>query len=233
MLFGGFSRFSPTSADSCLPDVSGCPRFAPSDSQRRSQNPKLPFGSDHPTPAALHSMISVTVGQFPLSYLESAHPQNAPATPAESALPLISTYEKTPIRPGSASRLPAKVTSRMSFHRLIKSNLSEGSLRSFPVCVASACPDLSRVSRAFRGSAEGPSRRSFRFFGCPTFCALCNKWVSGLQLSYGSVAPQGQQNEHLRKNGRGVGRRPKAALASSASGPDNTLGGLAPRHPSA
>jgi hypothetical protein len=54
MLFGGSSRFSPPNADSCLPDVSGCPRIALSDSHRPSPSPKLPFGSDQPTPAALH-----------------------------------------------------------------------------------------------------------------------------------------------------------------------------------
>jgi hypothetical protein len=47
-----------------------------------------------------------------------------------------------------------------------------------------------------------------------------------------SIALQGQQNEHLRKNSRGwvAGTTP---LRSGSSGPGNNLGGLAPRHPSA
>jgi hypothetical protein len=53
--------------------------------------------------------------------------------------------------------------------------------RSVRVCVAAACPDLSQVSREFRGGSEGPTRRRPWFFGCPICCALCNKWVSGLQ----------------------------------------------------
>ncbi len=164
MLFGGSSRCSPISADSCPPDVSACAGMVGS----HGLSPKLSplFRSEDHAERALECQFSglATKALFALSPAESAHPQNAPATPAESALPFlldlnptrINTYKKTPIRPGLASRLPAKVTNRMSFHRLIKSNLSEGSLRSFSVFVAPTCPDLSRVSREPREPSGAP-----------------------------------------------------------------------------
>jgi hypothetical protein len=44
--------------------------------------------------------------------------------------------------------------------------------RSVRVCVAAACPDLSRVSREFRGGSESPSGGALGFSGAPLL-ALC------------------------------------------------------------
>jgi hypothetical protein len=215
MFFGGSSQFSPLAADSCLPDVSGRPRIAPSDSQRRSLRPKLPFCIDHPSPAALHRCdirynrrISVKLPEISTSTksarnsrrictsifigLKAAQNQHLQKTGPEGAtaanvMDIRSFAALTKCRPGSASRLPAKVTNRMSFRRLIKSNLSEGSLRSFSLFVAAACTDLYRLIPTcpeFRGSFEGFSRElegAFRpaslFPGCPTLGALCKERV--------------------------------------------------------
>ncbi len=96
---------------------------------------------------------------------------------------------------------------------------------------------LSPARRVRSSFVVAAFRPAFRFFACPTLCALCNKWVSGLARRR-LIMPQSLRYKISRMNtcakmvgGWGCAMPPH--LASSASGPGNTLDALAPRNPSA
>jgi hypothetical protein len=196
MFLGGSFRCSPITADSRPPDVSVCAGMVGSHGVPPKLSPLFRSEKHAQRLSNFDSQVTVTKALFALSPAESAHPQNAPATPAESALPFL---------------LDLKPTRINTYEKILRWEgdglCSLASTRAIVFCsggLSRLVPSFEGVSREFRGSSEGPSGRRPWFFGCPTSCALCNKWVSGLQLSCGSIAPQGQHNEHLRKNGRGV-----------------------------
>ena len=102
MFFGGSFRCSPISADSCPLDVSACAGMVGSHGLSPKLSP-LFRSEDHARQLSnCNSQTSAIKALFALSPAESAHPHNAPATPAESALPFlldlkptrINTYEK-------------------------------------------------------------------------------------------------------------------------------------------
>jgi hypothetical protein len=176
MFFGGSFRSPPVSADSCPPDVSACTVTLGSHGLAPKVSPL--FHSEDHAKRALEFQFSGSGDKSafcakPCGICASTKRARNSRRICTSIFIVLKARQnqhlrKTPIRPGSASRLPAKVTNRMSFHRLIKSNLSEGSLRSFSVFVAPTCPE-------FRGSFEGAPRafgRALGFLGAPLF-ALC------------------------------------------------------------
>jgi len=157
MFFGGSSHFSSSSADSCLPDVSACAGMVGS----RGIPPKLSplFRSENHVKqhSNFNSQVSATKALFALSPAKSAHPQNAPATPVESALPFlldlkptrINTYEKI-LRRESDGLCSLAQRVRSSF-------------------VAPTCPEFGGVSREFRRNSERPSGAPLVFLGAPLF----------------------------------------------------------------
>jgi hypothetical protein len=102
MFFGGSFQCSPISADSCPPDVSACVVTLGSHGLSPKLSPLFRSEKHAKQLSNFNSQVSVTKAFFALSLAKSAHPQNAPATPAESALPFlldlkptrINTYEK-------------------------------------------------------------------------------------------------------------------------------------------
>src|ERR1700680_1410637 len=99
MFFGS----SPISADSRPPDVSACAGMVGSHALPPKVAPLFRSENHVKQHSNFKSQASATKALFVLSLAKSAHPQNAPATPAESALPFlldlkptrINTYEKT------------------------------------------------------------------------------------------------------------------------------------------
>jgi hypothetical protein len=223
MFFGGSFRCSPISVDSCPPDVSACAGMVGS----HGLSPKLPplFRSEDHAKRALEFPFS----GFGYKSAFCAKPRTiSTSTKRARNSHRICTSIFIGLKADQNQHL--RKISRWDGNALG----SRASTRAIVFCGA-GLSDLSRVVPSFEEVSRelrGPSVRRLWFSGRSTFCALRNKWVSGLQLSCGSVAPQGQQNEHLRKNSRGVGRRRNAA-AFGSSGPGNILDGLALWNPSA
>jgi hypothetical protein len=188
MLFGDSSHFSSSRADSCLPNVS-----------------TRGHGSSHdPSPKLSPLFHSEDHAQRALELQLSGFGDKSAFCPKPCGICTSTKRARKSRRICTSIFIGLKTAQNQ---HLRKNLAGEGNTLGSPAqrgrssFVAPACPDLSR------GSFEG-SPRAFRsavvFLGAPLFCALCNKWVFGLQFSCDSIAPQGQQNEHLRKNGRGV-----------------------------
>src|SRR6202790_1576978 len=97
MFFGDSFRRSPISADSCPPDVSACAWMIGSHSHSPKLSPLFRSEDQAQQLSNFNSQVSVTKALFALSLAKSAHPQNVPATPAESALPFLLDLKPTRI----------------------------------------------------------------------------------------------------------------------------------------
>jgi hypothetical protein len=177
MFFGGSSRFSPTSADSCPPDVSACagmvgslglsPKLSPlfhSEDHAKQVSParrvRASFVAAAFRPASLVFQVPLSLCLMPPSGIRSScckiSKMNTCAKTVGGGVRICDAHESD-AKPRMASSA-------------LRARLCSGGL-SRPV------PSFEGVSRGLRG----PIRRRPWFFGCPICCALCNKWVSGLQ----------------------------------------------------
>ena len=159
MFFGGSFRCSLISAGSCPPDVSACSGMVGSHDLLPKLSP-LFRSEDHAKQLSnFNSQVAATKALFALSLAKPAHPQNAPATPAESALPFLLDLKPTRINTYKKTFRGAATAANVS--RAGAPFVALCATSGFPVCNTTRHSVCKKTTHCAAGSVRGDS-----IFGC-------------------------------------------------------------------